>query len=268
MNMRWAMRLAIAVPSALALGVIAWGGYWVTLRVREINPAREALNAFLDTVRDKRIDEAYRSAAPELRCRMSLAQFRGLADYYSKLQAGAGADISLARGWPSMHLADIDVSTHYDQDVPHHAAMLKLDDGWRVAWIDRMPAVEVRAADRKCGERSAEIEMIRRPLRDLLAGLERGDYTALAARMGGGKAEDAAALASRYGVLRIKAPALAAALETEPAFDAAPTGGDGLRALAASVRAQGVRFSVRVRYRQDGEWRLERLDVDAAAAAN
>ena len=268
MNKRWSLGLAIAVPSALALGVIAWGGYWVTLRVREINPARAALNAFLDAVREKRIDEAYRGAAPELRCRMSLAQFRSLAGYYAKLQTGAGADISLARGWPSTHLADIDVSTHYDQDVPHHAAMLKLDDGWRVGWIDRKPAVEVRAEDRKCGERSAQIEMIRRPARDLLAGLLSGDYRALAARFAGGEGKDAAALAAKYGILKAKAPALAAALETEPVFDAAPAGGDRLRELAATVRAQGVRFSIRVRYRLAGAWTLERLDVDTASEAN
>ena len=36
MTKRWALRLVIGVPSVLALGLVAWGGYWASLRIREV----------------------------------------------------------------------------------------------------------------------------------------------------------------------------------------------------------------------------------------
>jgi hypothetical protein len=262
----WKLRLAIAIPSALALGLVAWGGYWVMLRVREINPARAALQTFLEAVREGRIDEAYRAAAPELRCRMTFEHFRGLASYYAKLQPGVGADIALRRGWPTTHLADIDVSTHYDQDIPHHAAMLKLEGGWRVAWIDQKPAAEVRSADVKCGVRSMHLAMIRGPVRDLIDGLERGEYTALAVQFHRAHSRAATAVAADYAHLKPKTAALKDALAAEPVFEAVPAYEDGAWKLTASLRAQGVRFSVRAAYVADGDWKLTKLEVDAASA--
>jgi hypothetical protein len=266
MQPRWKIGLTIAVPSALVLAFIAWGGYWVMLRVREINPARAALQTFLESVRAGRLEEAYRAGAPEFRCRMTFEQFRGLASYYGKLQPGVGADVELRRGWPAMPLADIDVSTHYDQDIPHHAAMLKLEGGWRVAWIDRKPALEVQGADTKCGERSMHIAMIREPLRDLLQGLETGDYTALAARFHVEQGRGAAFAESDYARLKPKAAALKEALAADPMREPdAPASGD-LRKLGASLRAQGVRFAIRAHYRLvDRGWKLVLFEVDAAS---
>lgn len=266
MNKRWALRLVIGVPSVLALGFVAWGGYWASQRSREVGAARAAFNAFVLTLNQGRIEDAYRDAAPELRCRMTLAQFRGLADYYAKLQPGPHAQVSLGRGWPSVHAADVEVATHYDQDIPHHAAMVKLDGPWRLAWIDGKAADDVRERDRNCGERSMHIEMIRRPLRDLADGLERGDYAALAARFRA--PADAARLAADYARLKPKAAALREALGGEPAFDAGPESGDRLRKLAASLRAQGVRFRVAARYVLDEDWKLDSFEVEAAQEAN
>lgn len=266
MTKRRKLGLVIGVPSVLALGLIAWGGYWASLRIREGNAARAALSAFIAKLGEGRIDDAYRSAAPELRCRLPLAQFRGLVNYYAKLQPATHADVSLRHGWPYVHAADIELSTHYDQDIPHHAAMVKLDDGWRVAWIDRKPAAEVQALDRKCGERSMHIAMIRQPLRDLLEGFERNDYGALAGRFHRSRNQTAAGIEKSYARLKASAAALKEALGAEPAFDADPARNDGGWSLAASLRAHAVRFSVRAELILDNDWKLMRLDVETAAA--
>lgn len=268
MQKRWKLRLVIAVPSVLALGLVAWGGYWAALRIREGGAARAELVSFLAKVSEGRLDDAYRSAAPELRCRLSLEQFRGLVSYYAKLRPGFHANIAVRQGWPHYPLADIDVSTHYDQDIPHHAALLKLDDGWRVAWIDRKPAAEVQAQDRKCGERSMHIAMIRQPLHDLLDGFERGDYRVLAWRFHRSQSKVAPEVADDYAYLKPKAAVLKDALGTEPIFDADPAYSGNDRMLAASLRAQGIRFSVRANYRQDGDWKLIVFEIDAESAPN
>lgn len=266
MQTRWKLRVAIGVPSVLALGLIAWGGYWAALRIREGNAARAALSAFIAMLGEGRIDDAYRGAAPELRCRLPLAQFRGLAGYYAKLQPALHAEVSLRHGWPDVPVADIEVSTHYDQDIPHHAAMLKIDDGWHVAWIDRKPVAEVQAADRKCGERSMHISMIRQPLRDLLEGFGRGDYGALAGRFHRSRNHTASGLEKSYAPLKASAVALKEALGAEPAFSPDPIYKDGGWSLAASLRAPTARFSVRAELILDGDWKLTRFDVNAASA--
>jgi hypothetical protein len=260
MQARWKIGLAIAVPSVLALGFVAWGGYWASQRVREGLDARAAVSAFIATISEGRIEEAYRAAAPELRCRMTLEQFRGLANYYGKLQPGLNARVSLRHGWPNHHLADIEVATHYDQDIPHHAALLKLEDGWRVAWIDRQPAAVVQVMDRRCGERSTHAAMIRGPILALLQGFERGDYEALAQRFHPSRNQTAASVAGRYAHLQPKA--------AEPAFDADPVStGKGWK-LQASLRGQDVRFSVRAELVLESGWKLMRFDVDAAPTPN
>jgi hypothetical protein len=268
MTRRWALRLVIGAPSVLALGFVAWGGYWASQRIREVGAARGSFSAFVATVSQGHIEDAYRGAAPELRCRMSLGQFRGLAGYYAKLQPGPHADVALKHGWPAVHTADVEVATHYDQDIPHHAAMVKLDGAWRLAWIDRRPATEVQARDRKCGERSMHIEMIRQPLRDLLDGLERGDYGALAARFHASRGRTAASLDEAYAPLKAHTAALKEALGAEPVFESAPVEKDGGWSLAAALRAQSVRVSIRADLVFDGAWTLTRFDVDAATVAN
>jgi hypothetical protein len=268
MQTRWKLGLAIAVPSMLALGFVAWGGYWSSQRVREGLDARTVVSAFITAISDGRVEEAYRAAAPELRCRMTPEQFRGLANYYGKLQPGLNASVSLRHGWPNHHVADIEVATHYDQDLPHHAALLKLEDGWRVAWIDRQAAAVVQAMDRKCGERSTHIAMIRGPILDLLQGFERGDYDALAERFHPSRNQTAASVARQYAQLQPKAAALKEAARAEPAFDADPAyAGNGWK-LTASLRGQGVKFSVRADLVLDGGWKLMRFDIDAASEPN
>jgi hypothetical protein len=268
MRTRWNLRLAIGVPSVLALGLIAWGGYWITLRVREIDPARAALRAFLDTVREGRIEDAYRAAAPELRCRLPLDQFRSLAPYYAKMQLGSRADVSLRRPWPATPAADIDVSTHFDQDIPHHAALLKLDGAWRLAWIDRKPAETVEAADRRCGQRSTHIAMIREPLRHLVEGFERGDYSSLAGRFHASIPRSAAATEVAYARLKPKAAALKEALAAEPVFDADPAYAGRAVTLAATLHGRGARFAIRAALVLDGDWKLVWFDIDAVPGAH
>jgi hypothetical protein len=268
MKKRRKLGLVIAIPSLLALGLIAWGGYWAAFRIREGGVARAELVGFLAKVSEGRLDDAYRSAAPELRCRLSLGQFRGLAGYYGKLRPGFHAEITMPQAWPHYPLADIDVSTHYDQDIPHHAALVKLGDGWRVAWIDRKPAADVQAADRKCGERSMHIAMIRQPLLDLLAGFEIGNHRALADRFHPKQSRGPAAVAADYAHLKPKAAALKEALSAEPVFEHEPAQGRDDRKLAASLRAHGVRFSVRANFVLDGDWKLMLFEIDAAAEPN
>jgi hypothetical protein len=271
MRKGWKLGLAICVPSVFATGLIAWGGYLdiqrVTQSVSDMERARAALRAFLDAVRENRIEEAYRGGAPELRCRMSLEQLRGLSDYYGRLQLGAGTRISRAN-WPRAHLADIEVSTHFDQDTPRHAALLKLDEGWRVAWIDRYSAALMQGMDPRCGERSMHIALVRQPLIDLLHGLERGDYEALAARFHPSRKQTATNTASQYAHLLPKAAALREVVRAEPAFDAVPESTRTGWKLAASLRAQGVRFSIRTELTLDDGWKLIRFDVDAVPAPN
>lgn len=264
---RWTLGLAIGLPGAVALGLLVWGGQSAVTRNREATAARTALTAFLATVSEGRIDEAYREAAPELRCRMSAAQFRGLSGYYAQLKPGLHANVTLRNDWPLAHVADIEVSTHYDQDIPHHAAMLKLDEGWRLAWIDRNEASAVMAADARCGARSMHIALIRRPLRDLVLAFERGDYSVLEARFHPSRSDAARSLAAAYAHLRPKVGALSAALGAEPVFEGDPVQrADATLALTASLRAQGVRFAVRAEAAPDGGWKLTRFDVDAVAA--
>lgn len=266
MTRRWALRLVVGVPSVMALGFVAWGGYWASLRSREVGAARTAFSAFVAALNQGRIEEAYRDAAPELRCRMTLAQFRGVADYYARLQPGPHAEVSLKHGWPYVHAADVEVATHYDQDIPHHAAMVKLEGPWRLAWIDSKAADEVRERDRDCGERSVHIEMLRQPLRELVDGLERGDYAALAARFR--KQVDGPGLAENYARLKPKLAALREALGAEPVFEGGPESGDRERKLAASLRGQGVRFQVKAHFVSDGEWKLVSFEVEASQEAN
>jgi hypothetical protein len=268
MQTRWKLGLVVAVPSVLALGFVAWGGYWASQRVREGLDARTAISAFIAAISEGRLEEAYRGAAPELRCRMTFEQFRGLANYYAKLQPGLNATVSLRHGWPYQHLADIEVSTHYDQDIPHHAALLKIEQDWRVAWIDRTAAAAAQAADKKCGERSMHIAMIRQPLLDLLDGFEGGDYGALAERFHASRNQTPAGIEKAYAPLKAKSAALKQAVQGELVFDAVPTQGAQDVKLAASLRGEGMRFAVHADLVLDGGWKLLRLDVDAASEPN
>jgi len=269
MRKRRKFGLIIAVPTVIALGVVAWGGYWASQRVREAREAQAALVAFIAAIGEGRIEEAYRGAAPELRCRMSLDQLRGLGNYYAKLQPGFRADVSLRHGWPLSHLADIEVSTHYDQDIPHHAALLKLEQGWRVAWIDQKPAAYVQSADRKCGERSMHVSMIRQPVREIVEGFERDDFSELARRFhsaSGLTAEKAAAL---YAPLKPRAAALKETLLAEPLFGA-ESGCDAADRckLVGFLPAPAMRFAFHAELVLDGGWKLMRFEVDAASTPN
>lgn len=268
MAKRWFWGLAIAVPGAAALGFLAWGGHAAVERNREAIAARSSLAAFLLAVREGRLEEAYREAAPELRCRMSAEQFRGLVHYYAQMQPGLHANVTLRHGWPQAHLADIEVSTHYDQDVPHHAALLKLGAAWRVAWIDRRTAEEIQAADRRCGARSMHLAMLRQPLRDVLNGIERGDFTPLSERFHEARRGSATDLAAQFAPLKPNAAALADALVADPVFESENRPENGAVTLAATFAARGMRFRVRAGYRLDGVWKLTAFGVDAVPGAN
>jgi hypothetical protein len=268
MQKRWKLGLVIAVPSVLALGLVAWGGVTVMQRTGEAGAAQAALGAFLAMIREGRIDGAYRAAAPELRCRMTFEQFRGLGNYYSKLQPALHAYVSLRHGWPYSHIADIEVATHFDQDIPHHAALLKLDEGWRVAWIDRDPVADVQARDKRCGERSMHIAMIRGPAREIVDGLERGDYSALAARFHPSSGITAEKLAAAYAPLKPRAAALREALLGEPQFDANSICAESRCKLAGNLAATAQRFAFRAELVLDGGWKLMRFEVDAASTPN
>jgi hypothetical protein len=110
--------------------------------------------------------------------------------------------------------------------------------------------------------------MIRQPLLDLIQGFERGDFETLAARFHPSRNQTAAGAAKQYAHLRPKAAALGEALRAEPAFDADPEYASNGWKLAASLRAQGMRYSIRTELVLDGGWKLMRFDVDAAPAPN
>lgn len=268
MQKRCKLGLVIGIPSGLALGLVAWGGVTVMQRTGEAGAARAAVGAFLAMIREGRIDGAYRAAAPELRCRMTLTQFRGLGNYYAKLQPALHANVSLRHGWPYSHIADVEVATHYDQDIPHHAALLKLEEGWRVAWIDREPVADVQARDKRCGERSMQIAMIRQPAREIVDGLERGDYSALAARFHSSSGATAEKLAAAYASLKPRAAALREALLGEPQFDASSGCGENRCKLVGTLAATTQRFAFRAELVLDGGWKLVRFEVDAASTPN
>ena len=268
MHKRWKLGLVIGVPSVLALGLVAWGGITVMQRTGEAGAAQAALGAFLAMMREGRIDGAYRAAAPELRCRMTFEQFRGLGNYYSKLQPALHANVWLRHGWPYSDVADIEVATHFDQDIPHHAALLKLDEGWRVAWIDREPVADVQARDKRCGERSMQIAMIREPAREIVDGLERGDYSALGARFHSSSGLTREKLAAAYASLKPRVAALREALLGEPLFDASSGCGENQCKLAGTLAAPAQRFTFRADLVLDGGWKLMRFEVNSASTPN
>ncbi len=257
--------IVIGVPCAIALGLLGWGGLTAVERNHEATAARAALNAFVAALREGRIEQTYRAAAPELRCRMSFQQFRGIAGYYAKMLLDVRSDVTLRRDWPLAPVADIELSTHYDQDLPHHAAMVKLDGGWRVAWIDQKTADEVRAEDARCGERSMHVAMIRQPLSDLLAGAETGDYSAFKGRFQSAQQEAADRAIGAFGKFRPHLAALREAARAEPAFTTDPAfDRDRVWRIEAVLGTEGERFAVRAEAVHDGGWKLTRFDLAAA----
>jgi hypothetical protein len=268
MNKRSKLAALIAIPAALAVGLFTSLTLFAPGMFGEAAGARNGLDRFLARVLAEDWERAYREAAPELRCRMTLDAFRAdaIARKLGALRPADRISTSLPRSWPRIAMADIDVSV--PGAAPLHAAVLKSDGVWRVAWVDRMPVASVQTQDRKCGDRSMHIAMIRTPLRDLVQGLDRRDFAALARRFQPSRAVTPEALAATYAALAPRAAALKEALRAEPVFAPDPGFTDGAWQLQGFVSAGAERFAFRADLKIDGDWKLMRFDVDAVSAPN
>jgi len=144
------------------------------------------------------------------------------------------------------------------------SAVLKPDGVWRVAWIDGMPAASVKSMDKKCGDRSMHIAMVREPIRDIVEGLERRDFAALARRFHPARGATSETLAAQHAALASRVAALKQAALAEPVFAPDPVYTDGAWQLQGFVSTGAERFAFGAELKLDGGWRLMRFDLTSA----